>query len=62
MLAFVGFLSVCFPGGHHSLPKSCGRNAMRLMVINPNTSVEMTDSIDNVAKKYARPDTEMVSW
>ena len=32
---------------------------MRILVINPNTSVEMTNGIDSSAKKYARPDTEI---
>lgn len=35
---------------------------MRILVLNPNTSAEMTASIDEVAKKYARPATEIVSW
>jgi len=32
---------------------------MRILVINPNTSVEMTSGIDSSARKYARPDTEI---
>lgn len=32
---------------------------MRILVINPNTSVEMTAGIDAIAKKYARADTEI---
>jgi len=32
---------------------------MRILVINPNTSVEMTSGIDSSAKKYARPSTEI---
>lgn len=34
---------------------------MRILVINPNTSVEMTASIDAVAKKFAAPGTEIVT-
>lgn len=32
---------------------------MKIFVINPNTSVEMTNAIDNSAKKYASLDTEI---
>lgn len=32
---------------------------MKILVINPNTSEEMTSGIDSSAKKYARPDTEI---
>ena len=32
---------------------------MKILVINPNTSVEMTAGIDSTAKKYARADTEI---
>ncbi len=32
---------------------------MRILVINPNTSVEMTNGIDASARKYARPHTEI---
>ena len=32
---------------------------MRILVINPNTSTEMTEAIDTIAKKYARADTEI---
>jgi len=35
---------------------------MRILVLNPNTSAEMTTSIDQAAKQYARPGTEIVSW
>jgi allantoin racemase len=38
---------------------SKGGYDMRILVINPNTSVEMTDAIDAIAKKYARPDTQI---
>lgn len=34
---------------------------MRILVINPNTSVEMTSGIDDSAKKYARADTEITT-
>ena len=34
---------------------------MRILVINPNTSNEMTKGIDITAKKYAREDTEIIS-
>lgn len=34
---------------------------MRIKVINPNTSKEMTASIDSAAKKYAGSDTEIVT-
>ena len=34
---------------------------MRLLVINPNTSQSMTDDIERTARKYARPDTEIVA-
>lgn len=34
---------------------------MKILVINPNTSREMTLGIDKMAKKYARPDTEVVT-
>ena len=34
---------------------------MKILVINGNTSVEMTEDIDRVAKKYARPDTEVTT-
>jgi allantoin racemase len=32
---------------------------MRILVINPNTSVEMTGAIDTISKKYARADTQI---
>jgi allantoin racemase len=32
---------------------------MRILVINPNTSEEMTQDIDREARQYARPDTEI---
>ncbi len=35
---------------------------MKLLVLNPNTSLEMTESIDKVARQYAQPGTEIVSW
>jgi allantoin racemase len=35
---------------------------MKILVLNPNTSSAMTASIDQVAKQYARPGTEIVSW
>jgi len=34
---------------------------MKILIINPNTSEEMTKGIDITAKKYARQDTEIVS-
>ncbi|MDB5365508.1 MAG: hypothetical protein JWM77_1435 [Rhodospirillales bacterium] len=34
---------------------------MRILVINPNTSIEMTASIDAVAKKYAAADTVLTT-
>jgi len=34
---------------------------MRILVINPNTSEEMTKAINSNAKMYARPDTEIVT-
>ncbi len=34
---------------------------MRILVINPNTSVEMTETIDSTAKKYASPGTEITT-
>ena len=35
---------------------------MKILVLNPNTSSEMTVSIDQAARQYARPGTEIVSW
>jgi allantoin racemase len=32
---------------------------MKILIINPNTSEEMTRGIDTMAKTYARPDTEI---
>ncbi|MBW2058692.1 MAG: aspartate/glutamate racemase family protein [Deltaproteobacteria bacterium] len=32
---------------------------MKILIINPNTSVEMTKGIDEIAKKYARADTSI---
>lgn len=34
---------------------------MRIKIINPNTSREMTEGIDAAARKYKRPDTEIVT-
>ena len=34
---------------------------MRILVINPNTTQAMTDDIGMMARKYARPDTEIVA-
>lgn len=34
---------------------------MRILVINPNTSKAMTDDIAETARRYARPDTEIVA-
>lgn len=34
---------------------------MRILVVNPNTSVEMTADIDRAAKRYARADTEIAT-
>jgi allantoin racemase len=34
---------------------------MRILVINPNTTQAMTDDIGRMARKYARPDTEIVA-
>ncbi len=35
---------------------------MKVLVLKPNTSSEMTASIDRVARQYARPGTEITSW
>lgn len=35
---------------------------MKILVLNPNTSSEMTASINQVARQYARASTEIVSW
>ena len=32
---------------------------MKILVINPNSSKEMTQGIDTSAKQYAKPDTEI---
>jgi len=34
---------------------------MKILIINPNTSQEMTNTIDNTAKKYASPETEITT-
>jgi len=34
---------------------------MRIKIINPNTYIDMTRSIDTIAKRCARPDTEIVT-
>lgn len=34
---------------------------MRILVINPNTTWSMTEEIGKMARKYARPDTEIVA-
>ena len=34
---------------------------MRILLINPNSSAEMTGTIDSVAKKYAHPTTEITT-
>lgn len=34
---------------------------MRIKVINPNTTLEMTENIEKVSNKYAREDTEIVA-
>lgn len=34
---------------------------MRLLIVNPNTTAEMTESIGQSARKYARHDTEIVA-
>ncbi len=34
---------------------------MRILIINPNTSVEMSKTIDSMAKKYASPGTEITT-
>ena len=34
---------------------------MKILIINPNTSLEMTETIDNAAKKYAFPGTEITT-
>jgi allantoin racemase len=34
---------------------------MKILIINPNTSDEMTQGIDKTAKQYARPDTKILS-
>ena len=35
---------------------------MKILIINPNTSEEMTQGIDTMAKRYARPDTEIETF
>ena len=37
------------------------RDPMRLLVINPNTTLSMTEDIGRTARKYARPGTEVVA-
>lgn len=37
-----------------------GRN-MKILIINPNSSVEMTQTIDSEAKKHASPETEITT-
>jgi allantoin racemase len=34
---------------------------MKILIINPNTSAEMTETIDSTAKKYASPSTEITT-
>ena len=34
---------------------------MKILIINPNTSTEMTRTIDDMAKKYASPGTEITT-
>ena len=34
---------------------------MKILIINPNTSVEMTKAIDTTAKRYASPGTEITT-
>lgn len=34
---------------------------MKVLIINPNTSVEMSETIDSTAKKYASPGTEITT-
>jgi len=34
---------------------------MKILIINPNTSLEMTETIDSTAKKYASPRTEITT-
>ena len=34
---------------------------MKILVVNPNTSVEMTARIDGIAKKHTLPDTRIVT-
>ncbi|MBW2124069.1 MAG: aspartate/glutamate racemase family protein, partial [Deltaproteobacteria bacterium] len=34
---------------------------MRILIVNPNTTSEMTASIGEAARRYARPDTEIVA-
>ncbi len=34
---------------------------MRILIINPNSSVEMTKTIDSMARKYACPETEITT-
>ena len=36
-------------------------DSMKILIINPNSSVEMTETIDSVAKKYASPGTEITT-
>ena len=38
-----------------------GREEIRILVVNPNTTQSMTDDIGATAQKYARPDTEIVA-
>ena len=33
---------------------------VKILVVNPNTSVEVTAGIDGIAKKHALPDTRIV--
>lgn len=44
--------------GKSSEPKGRG---LRIKIINPNTTKEMTEGIDAAAKKYKRPETEIVT-
>ena len=34
---------------------------MKVKIINPNTTSSMTQKIEEIAKKYARPETEIIA-
>ena len=43
------------------LDKNPKESSMRILIINPNSSVEMTKTMDSAAKKYAMPGMEITS-